>query len=214
MSEIVLPKCISDHLDQIIKENDFRDYSVDIKPGSQVGDGFMSDILGIQIAERNSEKQLHLVCKASPLNESRRKEFETDFAFRREIVFYNRLVPLFVKFQQEKGLSKNDQFLAHPKCYGTAFDSEKEQHALFLRDLRPQNFKLWNKAKPSPIDSVRLVMREIGKFHGISTAFKDQRPDDIAQFKETADFLNNNFLESNTMRNIKMLLIRSKMTIT
>lgn len=187
MSEKKVPNFISDVIDRIIKENGFRDYSLEIKAGSNVGDGFTSDISCITITERNGDQQLNLVCKMAPLNKNRRNEFISDIAFAREVLFYDKLMPLFAKFQEEKQLSKDNQFLAYPKCYGTVFDEDKEQYALFLEDLRPKQFKLWNKAKASPIDNVRLAMHEIGKFHGISFAFKDQKPDTFAEFKKLSD---------------------------
>ena len=88
MSAKELPKFISDRLDRIIVENGFRDYSLEIKQGSKIGDGFMSDITSISIAERNIDRKLDLVCKMAPLNKNQRKEFISDVGFKNEIMFY------------------------------------------------------------------------------------------------------------------------------
>lgn len=201
MGEHQFPKFISDLLHEIIKENGFRDYSVEVKQGSQIGDGFMSELSSITITENYSEKQLHLVCKMAPLNENRRKEFRSDMVFGREVTFYNKLMPSFTKFQQEKNVPENDQFRAFPKCYGAVADDEKEEHFIFLEDLRPQGFKMWNKAKVAQIENVRLAMREIGKFHGISIAMKHQRPEVFSEYQELSDILKK-FLESSNMQDM------------
>lgn len=80
---------------------------------------------------------------------------------------------------------KKDQFLSFPKCYATVANEDNEdseQYAVILEDLRPQGFKLWDKKKPTPIENARLVMRELGKFHGLSIAMKDQKPQEFSQF--------------------------------
>lgn len=201
MSEIELPKFIQELVDKIIKENGFKDCSIQVKQGSQVGDNFMSDISCLTLAERNSDKKLHLVCKVAPTSKNRRKEFISDVAFAREAAFYTKLMPSFAKFQEEKKLSKDDQFLAYPKCYAAIVDDENEQYAIFLEDLRPQEFKMWNKAKTSPLENVQLAMREIGKFHGIAIAMKDQKPKEFAEFEVFTDIFRL-FFESKNMRDM------------
>lgn len=46
-----------------------------------------------------------------------------------------------------------------------------------------------NKAKPTPIDNMKLAMREIGKFHGISIAMKQQCPKEFSEFEQFRDCL-------------------------
>ncbi|XP_055308855.1 uncharacterized oxidoreductase dhs-27-like [Sitodiplosis mosellana] len=186
-SEIVLPNYIQAHLNRISAENDFVDSSVDVRQGSQIGDGFASNIWSVTIAERNSDKKLHLVCKVALNAESNEDGKKSKLIFKREADFYTKLMPTFVKFQAKKGLSDVDQFLAYPKCYGTTIDDENGHYVIILEDLRPQGFKLWPKIKTSPIENARLAMREIGKFHGISIAMKVQKPEHFAEFKSFTD---------------------------
>lgn len=174
MSSIELPKYVQVLLDQIVNENGFRDYSMEIKQGSQVGDGFLSELSSISIMEKETDKRLDVVCKIAPFNKNRRKEFFSNVVFDREAVFYNKVMPIFARFQEEKNLQADDQFRSYPKCFAAVADDESEQYVVILEDLRPQGFSMWNKAIAAPIENMRLVMREIGKFHGISIAFKDQ----------------------------------------
>lgn len=170
-------------LTKVAKENGFNDHSVNVNHCSQPGDGFTSEMFRISIAEYNSDKKLSLVCKVATLNEKHSKEFFTDVIFKNEALFYDNLMPLLAQFQQDKNLIKHDQFLAYPKCYGSIIDDENCHYVILLEDLRPLGFEMWNKAKPTPIEISRLTMRELGKFHGLSFALRDQNPEKFAQIK-------------------------------
>lgn len=184
-----LPNFAKKLLESTARDNGFRDYSVQIKSGSQAGDGFASEIFSIAITENKSEKRLDLVCKVAPLNKNKRKEFMAEVVFDREASLYDKLMPIFAQFQKEKNVPEADQFLSYPKCYATIADIESEHFAIILEDLRPQGYRMWSKVKPSPIENVRLAMRELGKFHGLSVAMKDQRPQEFAEFKKMKDIL-------------------------
>lgn len=195
MSNDVIPKYIQALLDEIIEEYGFRDYSLQLKQGSQVGDGFLSELSCINILENGSDKHLDLVCKIAPLNAIRRKEFLSNVIFGRESYFYNKVMPTFLKFQEIKNVPKGDQFCSIPKCYAAITDDKSEQHVIIMEDLRPHGFKMWNKAKTTPIENMRLAMRELGKFHGISIALKNQQPEQFAEFKQLTD-ISQTFFES------------------
>lgn len=112
---------------KIAQENGFNNFSVEISAGSQPGDGFTSEIFRIKICDRESAKQLVLVCKIAPANENRRKEFLSNNLFKHEALFYQKFVPILEKLQDEKHLTKEDQFQSHPKCYGALIDEENER---------------------------------------------------------------------------------------
>lgn len=182
-----LPNFVQNLLSKIIEENGFSDYSVDVDCGSQAGDGFSSNMQKIAIIENDSERRLDLVCKVAPQNENLRKEFLSNITFSREALFYNTLMPIFTKFQDEKNVPIDKQFRSFPKCYASIADDDKEQYAIFLENLRPQGFRMWNKAKPATIENIRLTLRELGKFHGLSVAMKDQKSKEFADFKKVTD---------------------------
>lgn len=136
---------------------------------------------------RNDE--LHLICKMPPNNEIRNKNFKTDVVFSREIYMYSVVLPAFMRFQREKGLAVSDQFSAFPKTYVCENDAENGGFLLIMEDLRPQNYVMWPKEKVVPLDHEMLVLQEIGKFHALSFAMKDQRPHEFHALKPTTDTL-------------------------
>lgn len=188
-----LPNYVYDLLTKIAHENDFSDYSVYINHCSQPGDGFSSELFRISIAENKSDKKLDLVCKVAPSSKKHREEFFSDVVFKSEALFYNKLMSILAKFQENKNLSKHDQFLAYPKCYGTIIDDENERYVIVLEDLRQLGFTMWNKAKPTPIENARLIMQELGKFHGLSLAMKDQKLDDFGEMKQIKNIFREGF---------------------
>lgn len=185
MSSLNLPQYIYDLLDQIIKANGFDKYSMEIKAGA--GEGSGTEILGVDVSDSNSDKKLNLVCKIASFDEDKRKMLPPKINFERETCFYDKIIPMFSKFQEEKNLPKIDQFLSHPKCYGTIKNHEKEQYAIVLEDLRQLGFRTWDKVQSTPIENMRLLIREVAKFHGISFAMKDQRPAEFAEYKHLTD---------------------------
>lgn len=204
MGEIALPMYIHEHLKRIGKENGLVDYCVEVDQGSQLSGGFMSELFSITIIERddnsnsnNTSKKLQLVCKMAPLCKKRQEELMSNVVFAREAAFYTELMPIFTNFQKEKNLIC-DQFAAYPKCYGATVDRENDHYAIIMEDLRSQEFKMWRKNKIAFIENVRLAMREIGKFHGLSIAIKDQKPHEFAKFTKFTD----KFFRSETVRDV------------
>lgn len=184
-----LPKFIQNLLNEIVIEENFSDYSMKIKSGAEPGDGFSCELISVIISDNLSDKRLDILCKIAPFDEIQRKDFLSHILFNREALFYNELMPIFVKFQNEENVPKTDQFLSIPKCFKTVSDDEQGQYAILMEDLRPQGFKMCNKFTTLPIDNLRLAMRELGKFHGLSVAMKHQKPNEFAQFKRVTDIV-------------------------
>lgn len=80
-----IPDYVQVILDRIVSENGFENYTIDIKQGSQIGDGFLSELSSIRITEKDGDKNLALMCKIAPLSEARRKEFFSKVVFDREV---------------------------------------------------------------------------------------------------------------------------------
>lgn len=207
---MLLPDCIAKRLHRIAENEKFIDYKFETKPGSNATDNLLGVMLAVTIngiRELNGKiesDKLSLICKMPPNNLKRRKIFKIDKVFDREIYTYSKLLPTFVQFQKDKGLSDIDSFISFPKIYAAEYDEEDDTHILIMEDLRAKNYEMWPKAKTIRFDLQMAAMNELGKFHACSFAIKDQRPDEFAEFKELSD----NFKEvfSNKM---KTFLIQS-----
>lgn len=189
----MLPEYISKLLHKIARTEGFTDYEFETKAGSNHGDNFLGVMISVTISGtkgqngKSKTEKLHLICKVPPSNENRRKNFKTDLVFDREIFVYSKLLPTFVRFQQDKGLSESDSFVSFPKAYASEVNHESGTYTLIMEDLRPKNYEMWPREKVIPLDHELFVMRELAKFHAISFAMKDQRPDQFEEFKQMKD---------------------------
>lgn len=185
----LLPEYVNELFTKIAQENGFtRSFSVETNAGSELGDGFSSEIFRIVMSDDIKVEKLHLMCKIAPTNDNFRREFLLDENFRREALLYESFMPMLMKFQDEKQLPLDDQFRAYPKCYGTIIDDVNERYAIVLEDLKPLGFKMWSRDKPTTIENARMTMRELGKFHGLSMAMKHQRPSEFSAIKNVKSF--------------------------
>lgn len=193
MSE--LPTYIVQHLDKIAKANGLIDYRIETKAGSNHGDNFISEMLCVAlIGKRNDaengqkiDDRLDLLCKLAPSNEVRRKEFKANLIFTRETFAYNKLFPTFVNFQKERGLTESESFISFPKCYLAVMNEENEEYLIIMDDLRTKGYSMWPKNKPISLAHCKLVVQELAKFHAVSYALKDQKPEVFEEFKQIND---------------------------
>lgn len=206
MSE--LPNYLLTILDEIAKKEGFFNYTTVTRPGSNAGDNFLGELISVALKGKrwdNNKSQtddtLNLLCKLAPSNPKRRIEFLSSLFFGRETSFYNDVCSKFVNFQNEKGLSKEDQFLSFPKCYAAMADDAKEQYAIVMQDLRFAGYEMWPKNKPVPVENIRLVMKELAKFHAISFVMKDQRPEEFANYTKLDD-ISKYFFARENMKNM------------
>lgn len=192
-----LPEYLPPILERIAEKENFVNFTINFGSGSNVGDNFSGDLVSAIISGRRKQKddkevdaELSLLCKLAPANAQRRKELECDVFFERESYFYNTVAPTFTRFQQERGLSEEDQFKAFPKCYEAVYDPENGICVIIMEDLRTKGFAMWPKQKPAPASYCRLFVREMAKFHAISFAMKDQQPERFEEFKKLNDLTN------------------------
>lgn len=189
----MLPDYVENCVHKIAKSEGFTDHKIEMKAGSSHGDNFLGIMTAITLSgtrQKNGQiqsEELHLLCKAPPTSAIRQKNFHSALVFSREIYIYSKLLPAFVRFQREKGLSETDSFLSFPKVYACEANDEKGTYILIMEDLRPKNYEMFPKEQTIDLEHELLVMKELAKFHAISFAMKDQRPHEFREFKQITD---------------------------
>lgn len=189
----MLTEYITKTLNKIAKNEGFVDFEIKTDAGSNHGDNFQAVLIAVTLSGTKGHngtskpEELHLMCKASPTNESRKKNFKSDLAFNREIYAYSKVLPAFVRFQQEKGLSEADSFVSFPKVYACEVDPAIQTYILVMEDLRARRFEMWPKDKVISLDQELMILRELAKFHAVSFAMKDQRPAEFEELKPNND---------------------------
>lgn len=211
----MLPEYVSNCVHKVAKNEGFTDYKIETKAGSAHGDNFLGIMTAITLKGtrgkngQSKSEELHLLCKAPPKNVIRQKNFSSSLVFSREIYIYSKLLPALVRFQQEKNLNAADSFLSFPKVYACEVDEKKQSYILIMEDLRPKNFEMWPKDQTIDVEHELIVMKELGKYHGVSFAMKDQRPHEFDQFKTLSDIFVNIFVKTAIKSFIKTLIDRN-----
>lgn len=188
-----IPEYVNNLLRRIAASEGFDNYTTKVEPGSNHGDNFMGVVSRVTLSGNRrvdgnyEDGELKLLCKFGSEVAERRKEFNTDGLFMREIFAYEKLLPAFKKFQKSKGLSDAESFVSYPKYYAGVADAEQGHFVIIMEDLKEQKFDMWPKKEPVPLDHSRLVMEQLGRFHGISVAMKEQQPSVFEEFSKLDD---------------------------
>lgn len=137
-----------------------------------------------QITLREEPREVTLLCKVPPADAD-----DTVLAlFEREVFVYQQLLPTFVQFQQEHDiLPSAEEYIYGPACYYGHFNFQRREGLLILEDVGRRLFGNRNKFEPIDYDSGRLAMVQLGRFHAVSLALKEQHPELFARFQQLGD---------------------------
>lgn len=189
-----LPVYLVECLNGIAKTERFIDgaFSIRCAEGSENGDGFIASIVNVHVRcdltadHINYRDELSLVCKLLPANARRRQFFSSVKLFAREAHFYNSVVPALKSFQQLHGLDAATGFYSFPRCYAARADVGANEFYIVMEDIRQRQFKLHDRNQPLRMEHVRILFEQLGRFHGLSFAMRDQQPE---LFQSLADGL-------------------------
>lgn len=168
-------------INNIIKSENVLNSKVERKPASQKGDGYIGDKEELIIT--GSNKTLNLYIKKAPESQKIRTVINLRRLFIREIYFYEDVLKTYEKFQREKQVE--DPFANTLKCYGTITRMDKEM--LIFDNANKLAWINFPKHRQMNEEHVELIMRNYGKFHAVSYALKDQRPNVYAAICERLD---------------------------
>lgn len=171
---------------------------------------------GTKLGAQNKHESftLSLIVKVTSNNRVRRTQLGAMNLFKREILMYNEILPLFKKFQ-ETNLNKSDMnFTGYPKCYHTSYDDQNECAAIILEDLYAQGYRKTSVLSSPDFQHAQRLFIELGRFHGTSLVIKSKYPQLLEQFKHFNSILKHdeafelmrNMLEANFERAVGSLL--------
>lgn len=158
----------------VLQKLKIKDYKLESENGTVKGDGYVGQIVAFKVIFNQAvapNKQLNFVLKVAP--RGGRDYIPIRKLFEREIYSYIKVIPAFEKFQVAKSISK--PFTSTAKCYNTCLDEGFE--ALLFEDLRSNYYKLWNRRVAMDENHAKLVLKELGRWHALSFAIRDQAPE-------------------------------------
>lgn len=196
------PQYLIEYLNKIANEEGFVEHTLHYEAGSSHRDVFVAimvavTIKGKQMVDLDSEKELSLMCKLLPENKARRDFFSAVLLFEREVCVYNDILPMFQKFQIERNISLDDRFFNYPKCYLAVADAIKDQYVIIMENVKVSGYELWDKLKPVDFETSSIFVATLGRFHGLSIALRDQKPE---LFQKLVDLRHFNFSNGHAER--------------
>jgi len=120
-------------------------------------------------------KKKKVLVKTMPKTAARRNTFRCVEFFRNEINFYSKIIPSFMEFQKSTGA--NDLFVEFPQCLASYCDGEND--FIVLEDINVYGYTAPNRQNYTDTDTCTLILQTLGRFHAVSLAFKDQKPEEF-----------------------------------
>ncbi|XP_031627330.1 uncharacterized protein LOC116343427 [Contarinia nasturtii] len=171
-----------------------KNYEVTVSSASKEGENnFVGVVYRVSFNKTDdTNSSSKLIVKVAPQNVTRRTQFRSRNLFLQEIYMYNEVLPSFRQFEGSKGVTAAaDCFSEYPKCFKTIDDEPSE--CVLLEDLSARDLSIIDRySEEVTADHVYLVMSTLGKFHAISFALKDQKPE---KFHELASKLKEMFID-------------------
>lgn len=148
------------------------------------GDSYLSEVIRVRLHgtdRRFKPDYVQAILKNIPKNTSRRLTFRSADFFKNEIGFYERVLPALLNFQSTKEVK--DPFNNHPKLIFTYCDGVND--VVCLEDATTHSFRSVN-TRQIGIDFVhcKLALKALAKYHAISFAMKDQKPEEFNKIKK------------------------------
>lgn len=159
-----------------------------ISAATAPGEHYGSIILAVDLKLRSTkgdqeEKTISLIAKLLPANAMLRKVFDVYVTFKKEVLAYSEAIPALVQFQREYSIPEDKSYdKLFPKCYGARTNkdfknNEVDDHGVLLfENLKVQGFYTEDRLKGFEAGAVRLILKELARFHATPIALKLLKP--------------------------------------
>ncbi|XP_018321115.1 uncharacterized protein LOC108734178 [Agrilus planipennis] len=171
--------------EEIRKSNSLLSYT--IEPLTSAGDNYGSEVqlitLQLQDKSTNRIKETKVVAKRAPESEFIKKLFNTPVTFRKEVKFYQEVLPALRRFQNENGV--DDLLTFVPKYYGgrltlQVHSEEADNDAIFLlENLKVSGFRNEDRLVGFDLETSIVILDCLAKLHGTVLAFKTKKPEEF-----------------------------------
>lgn len=168
-------------LTPVLSGLNIKNYTLETDYGTTTGDGYASEIWKVKV--QHQSEHMDFVVKSIGGGGVHGKMQHLDAAFKNEIRFFTKV---FTEMDSLQRARKVKAPFESTKCYAASLKQGEE--ALVLEDLKAKGFQLYDRLKPFDEVHVILVLQHYAKFHALSLALHDQRPETFE--KVTASMIN------------------------
>lgn len=147
------------------------------------GENYGSIMLSLDVTLKDTktgeEETIHAAVKAVPKNELIRKLFQPEITFLKEIALYNTIIPTLQQFQRKHGIE--DVIDVTPTYYGGRIGLKPDEFdlnaVLILENLKTNGFINIDRTVGFDLETAKLILRDLAKFHAVPLAIKMEDPD-------------------------------------
>ncbi|XP_018566836.1 uncharacterized protein LOC108907580 [Anoplophora glabripennis] len=144
------------------------------------GAGYSGEVIFVKLRDTKTHKETNVIVKQALKDQSLRDSLSIRDIYMNEIHFYSKVWPVLDKFQEQIPMQYRFQKL--PK-YLASVSNENFEY-LVMENLKFQHFQNLEKEVFLDKEHYELIMREYGKFHGISFAYKALYPEEYADLAQ------------------------------
>ncbi|KAJ8926032.1 hypothetical protein NQ315_009887 [Exocentrus adspersus] len=176
MSNSLISPQIHEALSRALDSGNVDDFEITVHDPNKKGEGYLGEMLYVTLKDRKTLQDKHLIVKQAFAEQPLRDALPIRTAYVNEINFYIEVWPRLDEFQ--KTIPEEYQFHKVPRCFASISDENSEK--LVLENLRFQKFRTHEKRAPLNDDYYKLLMKEYGRFHAVSFAYKHLHPEEYA----------------------------------
>jgi hypothetical protein len=164
----VVKKCLS----QIIEDQGFLNYNVNIKDISTNGGNYLATLQEIDLTGKslNGDKEINLFLK-NRLNSDDFKLLPLDEVYIREAFYYNELTKIYNQLQEDANIPEAERF----QIVKTYIDSNSE--VTILDNLTKKGYTTCDRPDVISVDFAEMSIKQLAKFHALSFVLKNNMPD-------------------------------------
>ncbi|CAG4937973.1 unnamed protein product [Parnassius apollo] len=185
---------------EVLEKHDYKGNHVLVQAVGKAGDNYGSYVKRF-IVEFDNGKEFKMIAKIAPTIKMLREQRPIRDFFLTEILIYNELLPKMRELEKNFGVPEEERF-KYLVCYGTLSDSLNE--IILLDDLETQNFIMFNKMQPLSDEAVKIVLKNIAKFHSLSYVLKRNDP---LTYDKFAAGLVNTLMNQENMTQMEMFFV-------
>lgn len=167
----VMPDCIKD-LESVVLPSLVKSaskiYISDIKSLTTAGENYGSILLSVNIVIENRSdgktETIKAVAKAVPKNDFIKNFFMSSLTFKKELYFYQNVIPALKKFQTDQGMKKLVDFTA--EFYGgrLSLDSNQQEYAdedavILMENLKESGYQIMERTLGFDFDTTCLIIK-------------------------------------------------------
>ncbi|KAK5642415.1 hypothetical protein RI129_008582 [Pyrocoelia pectoralis] len=177
----MIPQKIQNVLRKFVGK-DMQKYSINVNDPTNAGENWLGIIYNVAVKGNGDDEKLNLdlIIKLAPYQEQYRKSFPIRDVYVREVFVYDNIIVEFLRLQREKKLE--NIFNPFATCLTTTLDDCRE--AIVMDNMKMKGFETFDYRLATNYQHAELTMKELGKFHALSFAIRDQKPDLFKYFED------------------------------